>query len=282
MAEPYRLIRPRPLSGALGAEIDGVDLSETLPDDVFGEVRRAFLEFHVIFVRGQDLSPERHKAFARRFGTLNVHPYVQGMKDHPEIIEIIKEPEETLNFGGGWHSDMSFLEEPALGSMLYALEVPKVGGDTLFANQHLAYDRLSDGMKRLLAGTKAVHTASGEYSPKGQSAQRRGAMKVTTASDAPSYLHPVVRTHPETGQKALYVNTAFTRTLEGMTRRESKPLLDFLCAHATSEELTCRFRWSEGALAFWDNRSVQHYALNDYHGQRRHMRRVTIDGDKPR
>jgi taurine dioxygenase len=161
--------------------------------------------------------------------------------------------------------------------------VPSVGGDTLFANQHLAYDRLSDGMKRLLEPLRAVHTASEEYGPRGHSAQARQSMSVRQAGDAvPSYAHPVLRTHPETGRKALYVNPAFTQKLEGMTRSESKGILRFLFQQGTREEFTCRFRWTPGAVAFWDNRSVQHYALNDYSGQRRRMHRVTIDGDRPR
>lgn len=271
-----------PIAGALGAEIHGVDLREDLSNAAFDAVHRAFLDHQVIFFRGQKgLSPARQKAFAQRFGTLSIHPYVEGMDGHPELMEIIKEPHETGNFGGGWHSDMSFLEAPALGSVLYAEEVPPFGGDTLFASQTAAYEALSDGMKALLAPLKAVHSASREYSAKGASAQSRASMAARQASDAPEFEHPVVRTHPDTGRKALYINPAFTLSLAGMTKRESKPILDFLFNHSREERFTCRFRWSDGAVAFWDNRCCWHYALNDYHGYRRHMRRATINGDRP-
>ena len=271
-----------PISGALGAEISGVDLAGELSNETFSAIHQAFLDHQVIFFRDQYLTHEQHKDFARRFGTLNIHPYVKGMDGHPEIMQIIKEPSDKLNFGGGWHSDMSFLEEPALGSLLYAKQVPAYGGDTLWANQYLAYETLSDGMRNMLDGLKAVHTAKGEYSERGHSAQKRGAMDVKTAGDdVPSYEHPVVRTHPETGRKALYVNPAFTEKFVSMTRRESLPLLNFLFEHATQEGFTCRFRWSANALAFWDNRCAQHFALNDYQGHRRHMERVTVNGDRP-
>lgn len=271
-----------PVAGALGAEIHGVDLGGELSNAAFDQIHQAFLTHQVIFFRDQTgFTPERQKAFARRFGTLNVHPYVAGMPGHPELLEIIKEPEDKLNFGGGWHSDMSFLEAPALGSILYAVEVPPYGGDTLFASQTRAYDALSDGMKRMLEGLTAVHSASREYSAQGASAQSRTSMQAKTADDAPEYAHPVVRTHPETGRKGLYVNPAFTLRFSGMTRRESRPLLDFLFEHSRDERFTCRFRWQAGSVAFWDNRCCWHYALNDYPGHRRHMRRATVNGDRP-
>jgi taurine dioxygenase len=277
-----RTIEVQPISGALGAEIVGVDLAGELSNEAFDAVHRAFLDHHVIFFRDQtDLTPEKHKAFGRRFGTLNVHPYVKGMDGHPEILEIIREPEEKTNFGGGWHTDMSFLEEPALGSILHAIEVPPFGGDTLWANQHMAYDALSDGLKQTLGGLTAIHSAKGEYGPKGQSAHNRQSMDTTMAPDAPEFEHPVVRTHPETGRKGLYVNPAFTMRFKGWTRRESRPLLNYLFEHCRQEQFTCRFRWEAGSVAFWDNRSTWHFALNDYQGHRRHMRRVTVNGDRP-
>ena len=272
----------KPVAGALGAEIEGVNLAEELSNEAFDAVHQAFLDHHVIFFRDQhDLTPDRHKAFGRRFGTLNIHPYVSGMEGHPEIMEIIKEPEEKTNFGGGWHTDMSFLEKPAIGSILHALEVPPYGGDTLFANQIAAYEALSDGLKETLQGLAAIHSAGREYGPKGQSAMNRQSMQTREAGDAPEFEHPVVRTHPETGKKGLYVNPAFTLRFKGWTKRESRPLLNFLFEHSRQEQFTCRFRWEAGSVAFWDNRCTWHYALNDYQGHRRHMRRVTVNGDRP-
>lgn len=270
------------IAGALGAEVSGIDLSRELSNAEFDAVHGAFLDHHVLVFRDQEtLTPETHKAFGRRFGSLNVHPYVDGMDGHPEILEIIKEPEDKLNFGGGWHSDMSFLKEPALGSILHAVEIPPYGGDTLFANQIAAYEALSDGMKDLLSGLTAIHSASREYSAKGASAQKRESMNAQTAEDAPEYEHPVVRTHPVTGRKGLYINPAFTLRFKNMTRRESRPLLNFLFDHSRDERFTCRVRWTKNAVTMWDNRCTWHYALNDYAGHRRHMRRVTVNGDRP-
>jgi taurine dioxygenase len=274
----YKSIEVRKLAGALGAEVFGPDLSGDLDNETFDDIHQAFLDHQVIFFRDQSLTPEAHKRFGRRFGWLNVHPYVKGMADHPEIMEIIKEPEDRVNFGGGWHSDMSFLETPSIGSILYALEVPEWGGDTLFASQAAAYEALSDGMKKTLEGLRAIHSANQEYSATGSSAKKRASMQIAEAEGlAGEFAHPVVKVHPETGRKGLYVNPAFTLKFEGWTTRESKPLLDFLFAHGREERFTCRFRWEKGSIAFWDNRSVWHYALNDYPGQRRHMRRVTVD-----
>ena len=278
----YKTIDVKQVAGALGAEIFGADLSADLDNETFDDIHQAFLDHQVVFFRDQQISPDQHVAFGRRFGTLNIHPYVKGMANHPEIMEIVKEPGEKLNFGGGWHSDMSFLEEPALGSVLYGRDIPDFGGDTLFASQYAAYDALSDGMKDLLDGLNAIHTAKQEYGRVGNSSRKRQSMEVEEVEgEVPEFAHPVIRTHPETGRKALYVNQAFTEKFVGMTRRESKPLLGFLCAHATREEFTCRFRWSNDAIAFWDNRCVQHFALNDYQGRRRHMQRVTVNGDLP-
>jgi taurine dioxygenase len=270
------------VAGALGAEISGVDLARELDGPTFDAIHRAFVEHEVIFFRDQTLTPDQHKAFGRRFGALNIHPYVKGMDGHPEIMEIIKEPTDKLNFGGGWHSDMSFLETPSIGSILHALEIPEFGGDTLFASMTRAYEALSPGLKTTLQGLHAVHSANREYSAQGPSAQKRGSMQVAEAEGmAGEFTHPVVKTHPVSGKKALYVNPAFTLRFEGWKERESKPLLDFLFSHARYEGFTCRFQWRAGSLAFWDNRSVWHFALNDYPGQRRHMRRVTVDAEQP-
>jgi taurine dioxygenase len=270
------------IAGALGAELSGVDLSGDLSDETIAQIRAAFVEHQVIFFRDQKLTPEQQAAFGRRFGPLNVHPYVSGMAGRPEVMEIIKEPADRLNFGGGWHSDMSFLATPSIGSILYAVETPAFGGDTLFASQAAAYDALSPGLKKTLEGLNAVHSASREYSAQGASAQKRKSMAVAEAEGAVGeYVHPMVLVHPETSRKALYVNPAFTLKIEGWSTRESRALLDFLFEHSRYEAFTCRFTWAPGSVAFWDNRSVWHFALNDYPGQRRHMRRVTVDpGDK--
>ena len=268
----------RRVAGALGAEISGVDLSQRLSDETIAAIRGALTEHQVIFFRDQALTPAQQVAFGARFGPLNIHPYVAGMADHPEVMEIIKEPSERINFGGGWHSDMSFLETPAIGSILYALEIPQFGGDTLFASQAAAYDALSDGLKATLESLNAVHSASREYSAQGASAQKRSSMAIAEADGyVGEYVHPMVLVHPETGRKALYVNPAFTLRIDGWKTRESKALLDYLFEHCRYEAFTCRFNWAKGSVAFWDNRSVWHFALNDYPGQRRHMRRVTVD-----
>ena len=266
------------VAGALGAELSGVDLSQPQSDETIAAIRQALIEHQVIFFRDQTLTPAQQVAFGARFGPLNIHPYVKGMAGQPEVMEIVKEPSDRINFGGGWHSDMSFLETPAIGSILYALELPEYGGDTLFASQAAAYDALSDGLKRTLEGLNAVHSAAREYAPGGNSAQKRGTMQVAEADGfVGEYVHPMVLTHPETGRQALYVNPAFTLKIDGWKTSESKALLDYLFQHCRYEAFTCRFAWHNGSVAFWDNRSVWHFALNDYPGQRRHMRRVTVD-----
>lgn len=286
----YKQIEVSPITGALGAEIDGVNLAQPISDDTFEEIHRAFLENLVIFFRGQDMTPEQQKTFARRFGELDIHEFVEGMAGHPEILAIVKEArDDSYNFGGRWHADVTYQERPTLGSVLYGREVPPHGGDTLWANQYLAYETLSDGMQRMLDGMKAVHSAAMVYGPNGRAAQTQKTKKGYTSSMAvhpdvkanEERLHPVVCTHPETGRKYLFVNYAYTERFEDMTREESQPLLDYLFQHATGEALTCRFRWEAGSVAFWDNRCTQHYALNDYHGHRREMHRATISGTQP-
>jgi len=276
------MIMVEPVSGTVGAVVHGVDLSEPLDERLVAEISEAFLAHHVLFFSDQDLSPEAQLQFGRYFGELDVHPFVEGMESHPEVIEIITEPDDRLNFGGGWHSDVTFFEEPDLGSILYAIEVPPFGGDTLFANQHAAYEALSDTMKVLLDGLVAKHSAGPQYAEGGYSTLSKS-MKTKSVEHADRVVcHPLVRTHPETGKKALYVNPAFTVGIQGMRLDESMALLGFLFNHAVRERFTCRFRWSSGSVAMWDNRSVQHYALFDYRGHRRHMRRITVKGDRPR
>jgi taurine dioxygenase len=279
----YRHIEVRPIAPALGAEIGGVDLARPLDDAVFAEIEAAFHDHLVIFFRDQELTPESQVRFAARFGPVGRYPFAEPIEGHPDVIAVVKEADQTTNFGGMWHSDTAYLERPPLGSALYALEVPAVGGDTLFANMYLAYDTLSAGMKTLLDGLAAVNSAG-----KGGGAVRgphlaSGAM---TGRDLDKMTleaaHPVVRTHPATGRKALYVNRAHTVRFAEMTEAESAPLLDFLFDHAERDDFTCRFRWTKGALALWDNRCTQHYPLNDYHGHRRVMHRVTVEGERPR
>jgi taurine dioxygenase len=271
-------LKIRRVAGALGAEISGVDLAADLPDAAIAEIRAALVEHQVIFFRDQALTPARQVAFGARFGPLNIHPYVAGMPGQPEVMEVIKEPHERINFGGGWHSDMTFLERPAIGSILYAVETPQFGGDTLFASQAAAFEALSPGLQRTLEGLNAVHSAAREYSPQGHSARKRSSMAIAEADGlVGEHVHPMVLVHPETGRKALYVNPAFTMRIEGWKTKESKALLDYLFEHSRYEAFTVRFNWAPGSVAFWDNRSVWHFALNDYAGQRRHMRRVTVD-----
>jgi len=283
----YRNIEVTPLSGALGAEIQGVDLSRPLDNETFREVRRAFDENIVIFFRDQNITPQQHLDFGARFGDFDIHPFAAGLDDHPEVMPVVKEANDQAgNFGGTWHSDVTFNERPPLGSILYALEVPAHGGDTLFTNMCLAYETLSDGMKTMLDGLTAIHSASRAYGLKDSRIKQFGvlskSMKDRMGDDADATMeHPIIRTIPETGKRALFVNDTFTLNFTGWTQAESQPLLDYLYAHAQRPEHTCRFRWRKGSIAFWDNRCTQHFALNDYHGQRREMHRVTIIGERP-
>jgi alpha-ketoglutarate-dependent taurine dioxygenase len=269
-----------PIAGALGAEISGVDLSRDLDDGTVAAIRRAWLEHLVVFFHDQPLPPARFLAFATRFGEVIEYPFVKGLDEFPTIIPVMKLEHERVNFGGIWHSDTAYLDIPPMASMLVAREVPPVGGDTLFANMYLAYETLSAGMKRLLDGLRAINSSAKADTTR----TREDRMKDQARDDArKEYVaaHPVVRVHPETGRRALYVNTAHTVGFEGMTPEESAPLLDYLFRHQVRPEFTCRFRWRPGSLAFWDNRCAQHNPVNDYHGYRRVMHRVTLAGDKP-
>ncbi len=272
----------QPVSGALGAEVRGVDL-RSLDDGTVAALRAAFNEHQVLFFHDQQLSVEDQLAFGRCFGELGTHPFVAANPQHPEVLDIVTEPDDRVNFGGGWHSDVTFLDEPDLGSILYAVDVPATGGDTLFASQAEAFEALSPTMQHLLDGLVGVHSAGLQYGGGGFSQRSRAMVTTGAATAAASRVeHPVVRTHPETGRRSLYVNQAFTIGIKGMSREESKALLGFLFEHATAEPFTCRFRWRPGSVAMWDNRSVQHYAVHDYRGQRRVMRRITVRGDRPR
>tara|TARA_R110000850_G_scaffold51771_3_gene125609 strand:- start:184 stop:1065 length:882 start_codon:yes stop_codon:yes gene_type:complete len=282
-SKTYHHIQVQPLAGSLGAELLNVDLSR-LSEEVFKEIHQALLEYSVIFLRDQTLTPEEHKAFGQRFGTLNIHPTYEPLPGHEEILAVVKEKDAKHNIGDTWHTDVTFLPTPPMGSILYAREIPPYGGDTLFANLSMAYDALSDGMKQMLEGLNAVHSNAYLLGGKDGSEDRNQSRSTKLREDKRQELtavHPVVRTHPETGRKCLFINEAFTQRFENMTREESQPLIDYLVRHATRPEFTCRFRWEKGSIAFWDNRCTYHYALNDYHGYRREMHRVTINGDRP-
>jgi taurine dioxygenase len=269
-----------PVAGSLGAEIGGVDVAADLDDAVVADIRRVWLDHGVVFFRDQDLSPERFLAFARRIGEPAEYPFVPGIDGHPEIIAVIKLPHETVNFGGIWHSDTAYLAEPPMATMLLAREVPPAGGDTMFADMHAAYEALSPAMQELLEGLRAVNSSAlADVSKTREDRIRENGEPDDRVYEA---VHPVVRTHPETGRKALYVNVAHTARFEGMTEEESRPLLQFLFQHQVRPEFTCRFRWQPGSLAMWDNRCVQHNPVNDYHGHRRVMHRITLQGDIPR
>ena len=263
----------RRIAGALGAEILGVDLSKDFPEK---EIRAAFLEHQVIFFRNQQLDPAQFMAFARTMGTPVEYPFVKGIEGFPQVIEVKKLEHEKHNFGGIWHSDTAYLQQPPMGSMLLAREIPPYGGDTEFASQYLAYEALSDGMKRLLGGLIGVNASSKA------DVTRTREDRVKEYSEHYEAEHPVVRTHPQTGRKALYVNRGHTVRFRGMTEAESAPLLEFLFRHQVKPEFTCRFQWRVGSLAFWDNRCTQHNPINDYHGHRRVMHRITLAGDQPR
>ena len=275
-------IRIEPVTGTLGAEVLGIDLAQGLSDAAFAAIHEAFLRHGVIFFRDQRLDIPQHKAFASRFGTLFLHPNIQGSSADPAVIDIVRNPGDTRIIGEDWHSDTPQVPRPPMGSVLYAVDVPAYGGDTLFASQYAAYDALSSGLKIMLEGMRALHSDRRVAGPARDLGQSNAVKKKSddewreTANH-----HPVVRTHPETGRKALYVNRQTTIAFENMSEAESKPLLDYLCTHAHRPEFTCRFRWRNGSVAFWDNRCMQHVAVNDTGMSRRVMRRLQIEGDVP-
>jgi taurine dioxygenase len=286
----YRRIEVKPIAGALGAEIAGVNLGR-LDDETFKEIKTAWLEHLVVFFRDQNITPEQQIAFARRFGEFHHHPFMKGMDEYPDILEIIKEEGDTKAFGEVWHTDQMFNPKPAMATILYAKETPDAGGDTLFANLYLAYETLSEPMKALLADVKTWNV--GDRKKLGQTnaiavtreGRYTGNEKMAAKLRDPGELvteaaHPIVRTHPETRRKALYISN-HTQTLVGFKDAEARPIVEFLRGHAVEPEFTCRFRWQVGSMAIWDNRCTQHRALNDYPGKRRRMHRITIAGDEP-
>ena len=274
-----------PLAGALGAEVRGVSLATLEDEKTWKDIHRAFLDYSVLAFRDQQLEPADLMRVGGRFGEPCHYPFVTGLPDFPFIFEIVKEEDETTNFGGRWHSDTTYLSQPPLATLLYALEVPPKGGDTLFTNTAAAYDALSEGMRKIADRLVGVNSA-GLKTGGGRHSMHSGigGMKVhgTESADQIESEHPVARTHPETGRKALYVSNSHTIRFKDMTEEESRPLVDFFQAHQTRPEFTCRVRWAPGTLTVWDNRCTQHSAINDYHGQRRRMRRLTVGAQTPR
>lgn len=281
MKEHNHPITVTPISGALGAEVGGVDLGADVSEDEILAIRQALLDHGVIFFHDQDFDTDAHKRLARRFGDIFNHPFL--ISDDPDVVTIVREPDDTRIVGEDWHSDTAMVPEPPMGAILIALEVPEYGGDTMFANQYLAYEALSDGMKDMLATLKAVNS---DRLVAGPAAAARSDNRSTKSRTGPDWretmtAHPVVRTHPETGRKCLYVNHSYTVGFEGMTEEESKPLLDWLMDWGHRPEFTCRFRWRKGSVAFWDNRCTKHIAVDDVHNARRVMRRIQVTGDQP-
>lgn len=276
-AAPFTVMQ---LTPAIGAELLDIDLAKPLDEAALAAIRAALLEWKVVFFRDQDITTEQHLAFARRFGDLEVHPFAPHKKDYPEVLAITHD-KDSKGRENVWHSDVTWRECPSLGSVLRAVEVPEVGGDTLFSDMYAAYDNLPDWVKEKIDGAVAVHDF----------AHFRLAMRKRGKSEAeieemnrkyPEVEHPVVRTHPETGRKGIYVNAAFAQHIVGMEKEESDAMLAFLYAQAAIPEYQCRFRWRKNSIAFWDNRACQHYAVSDYWPVVRRMERVTIIGDRPR
>ncbi len=268
-----------PIAGAIGAIVTGIDLAQ-LDDATVDAVRAVWLEHLVVFFRDQELDADAFLAFAHRMGEPVRYPFVKGFDTHPEIIEVAKLPDETVNFGGIWHSDTVYLEQPPMATMLLARELPPYGGDTMFASMYAAYDALSPALREVLDGLEAVNSSALADVSK----TREDRIRDRGSNEEEQHFlaaHPVVRTHPETGRKALYVNPAHTASFAGMTEEESRPLLQFLFHHSTRAEFTCRFHWEPGSLALWDNRCAMHNPINDYDGFTRRMHRITLGGDTP-
>jgi len=264
-----------PTSGSMGVEIHNVDLSKELSDSLFSEIRETFIEHGLIFFRDQELTPDDHLRFAKRWGEININRFFAKVEGYDQIAEVRKDPDQKINIGGAWHTDHSYDQIPAMGSILLAKETPKIGGDTLFANMYRAYETLSNGMKKTLETMKACHSSRhvfGAHTGYAEASNQRISNPELATQDA---IHPVIITHPESKRKALYVNPEFTINFEGWTVEESKPLLDYLAEHTTQQENTTRFQWEPGSIAFWDNRCTWHFALNDYPGETRLMHRIT-------
>jgi len=277
--------RIRKLSGVLGAELEDIDLANAADGQLFEEVRRALLEHQVLVLRDQRLSRESQLRLAECFGKPEIHPIADGMDEHPEVIRVAKPAGEAAFFGTSWHSDNSFFEKPSAVTILYGESIPPYGGDTLFASMQKAYETLSAPMKAFLDPLVAVHSASSAYDPRTTGdAKYRGETAITYTFSERIYdevEHPVIRTHPETGRRCIYVNPMFTQRIVGLNSDESDALLALLYAHSTRPDFTCRVQWEPNTLTLWDNRCVQHYALDDYRDFERVMYRVTIQGSRP-
>ena len=264
------------LSGAIGAEVRGVTLRPDMPDAAIAELRRIWLDHGVIFFRDQQLTAPELAAFARRFGEVIHYPFLKGLEEAPEVIPVVKLENETQNFGGLWHADTTYLPQPPMATMLIARELPPQGGDTIFASGYAAYEALSDGLKQMLAPLRAVFSSSKAEMTRTREDRAPGDQRRVLEAE-----HPVIRTHPETGRKSLYVNFGHTLRFKDMTVAESEGLLNYLFAHQVKPEYTCRFSWEPGSIAFWDNRCALHNPINDYHGYTRLLHRVTLAGGTP-
>lgn len=276
----YSTINVKPLSGNIGAEIDGVNLKK-ISKEQFKEIKIVFGKYGVIFFRNQNLSPEEEIIFAELWGEININRFFTNLEGYPKIALVSKEPDQKKNIGGAWHTDHTYDLEPAMGSILFAHQVPKKGGDTLFSSMYAAYETLSDGLKDTLKNMYGRHSSRHVFGTSRAERNDDTVGRIINSDKAKQdAIHPVVITHPQTGKKALFVNPTFTLGFDGWSDEESKPLLSYLYSHATKPEFTCRFKWEEGSIAFWDNRSTWHLAVNDYHGQRRVMHRITINGTR--
>ena len=270
----------QPLSPSIGSVLCGLDLSQPLSADTLAEVRAVWLDRQVIIIRGQALSSEHYLSFAKQLGSPDIYPFLDGLEGFPEITPVLKRETETVNFGGIWHSDTTYQPCPPMATMLYALELPPVGGDTLFADQYLAYETLSDGLKDTLADLKIV-CRSDKAAVTATRVDRIAESGRQTDKNELVGIHPVVRTHPETGKKALFVNAAHACHFDGWSVTESEGVLNYLFAHQVKQEFQCRHVWQPGDLAIWDNRCTLHYPVNDYHGHKRLLHRITLKGDRP-
>ncbi len=279
-AAPLATLKLAPLTPTIGVEIHNIDLSQPLTPALLGELRAALLDWKVLFFRDQHITTEQHLAFARNFGALEVHPFAPHKPNYPEVLAITHD-RDNKGKENTWHSDVTWRAEPSLGSVLRAIEVPEIGGDTLFADMYAAYEGLTDDVKAQIDGKVAVH----DFGFFRKAMRKRGASEAQIEEfnlKYPKVEHPIVRTHPETGRKGIYVNAAFTQHIVGIEPAESASLLRHLYARAAIPEYQCRFRWKANSIAFWDNRASQHYAVSDYWPAVRRMERVTIIGDRPR